>query len=423
MSNPVVAKKGPGVLSNPFIRTAMLSHMMLQIGIWVRNFAILLYVTERTNHDPVAISLISVAEFAPIFVFSFVGGTFADRWRPKWTMVRCDLLSAISVCAVLLTLTFEVWEAVYFATFVSAVLSQFSQPSMMKLFKRQVPPEQQQGAMAMTQTLTGVFMVLGPALGGAIYGAFGIESSLGFTAVAFLASALILMRLPKDDAPLSSGGDRRRFVAELGDGFRYVMRSKVLRTLSITFAMVGLSSGIANTLGIFVVTELLGKPESFMQYFQMVNGAAVLAGGISVALLAKRMSPPQMLMLALVFDTAALIGMGYSTNTALTLALNAVAGFFFPVIQVAISTMMLRWTEGAFMGRVGGVMMPMFTGTMVLMMAVSGPMLHVFSLGTMAIISGAFMLIGGLLQVVIMKEREPSFAQPPQPSQASSSAV
>ncbi|MFC4102348.1 MFS transporter [Paenibacillus xanthanilyticus] len=420
MSNPAVSKKGPGILGNPFIRTAMLSHMMLQIGIWVRNFAVLLYVTERTDQDPVAVSLISVAEFAPIFIFSFIGGTFADRWRPKRTMVGCDLLSALSVCAVLLTLAFEVWEAVYFATFVSAVLSQFSQPSMMKLFKRQVPPEQQQGAMAMTQTLTGVFMVLGPALGGAIYGAFGIETSLGFTGAAFLASALILLRLPKDEAPVSRGGERRRFVAELGDGFRYVLRSKVLRTLSITFAFVGLSSGIANTLGIFVVTDLLGKPESFMQYFQMANGAAVLAGGISVALLAKKMSPPQMLLLALAFDTAALIGMGYSTSTALTLGLNAIAGFFFPVIQVAISTMMLRWTEGAFMGRVGGVMMPMFTGTMVLMMAVSGPLLHVFSLGTMAIISGAFMLAGGMMQFAIMKERAPSFArQEPQPPASS----
>lgn len=419
MSNQVVSPKGKGILSSSFIRTAMLSHMMLQIGIWVRNFSILLYVTQQTDQNPVAVSLISVAEFAPIFIFSFIGGTFADRWRPKRTMVGCDLLSALSVCAVLLTLAFEVWEAVYFATFVSAVLSQFSQPSMMKLFKRQVPPEQQQGAMAMTQTLTGVFMVLGPALGGAIYGAFGIEASLALTGAAFLASALILLRLPKDDAPAAAVGERR-FMAELADGFRYVRRSKVLRTLGLTFAMVGLSSGIANTLGIFVVTDLLGKPESFIQYVQMVNGSAVLVGGISVALLAKKMSPPQMLLLALIFDALALVGMGYSTNAALTLALQAIAGFFFPVIQVAISTMMLRWTEGAFMGRVGGVMMPMFTGTMVLMMGVSGPLLHVSSLGTMAIVSGAFMLIGGLLQFAIMKERAPSFAQQPPASEAAS---
>lgn len=54
---------------NRFLQTILLSSVLLQIGIWVRNFAILLYVAERTNNDPYAISLISVAEFAPIFVF------------------------------------------------------------------------------------------------------------------------------------------------------------------------------------------------------------------------------------------------------------------------------------------------------------------------------------------------------------------
>ena len=38
---------------------------------------------EKTNGNALAVSMISVAEFAPIFIFSFIGGTFADRWKPK----------------------------------------------------------------------------------------------------------------------------------------------------------------------------------------------------------------------------------------------------------------------------------------------------------------------------------------------------
>ncbi|MGD7018482.1 MFS transporter, partial [Bacillus altitudinis] len=84
-------KAGLGALfQNRVIRTILLSVFFLQIGIWVRNYSILLYVIEKTNENPVAVSLISVAEFAPIFLFSFIGGTFADRWRPKRTMVWCD---------------------------------------------------------------------------------------------------------------------------------------------------------------------------------------------------------------------------------------------------------------------------------------------------------------------------------------------
>lgn len=113
---------------NRFVRVIIASSIFLQIGIWVRNFAILLFVMEKTNNNPIAVSLISVAEFAPIFIFSFIGGTFADRWRPKRTMVWCDLLSAISVFAVLLTIIFATWEAVFFVTFISSILSQFLSP-------------------------------------------------------------------------------------------------------------------------------------------------------------------------------------------------------------------------------------------------------------------------------------------------------
>ena len=59
----------PSLLRNRFLQTILLSSVLLQIGIWVRNFAILLYVADRTNNDPYAISLISVAEFAPILFF------------------------------------------------------------------------------------------------------------------------------------------------------------------------------------------------------------------------------------------------------------------------------------------------------------------------------------------------------------------
>ena len=90
------------LFQNTYFRTILLSGALLQIGVWVRNFAILLFVMDQTNNDPYAVSLISVAQFGPIFLFSIIGGTFADRWRPRKTMIICDLLSALSVGAVLL---------------------------------------------------------------------------------------------------------------------------------------------------------------------------------------------------------------------------------------------------------------------------------------------------------------------------------
>ena len=71
------------LLKNRYVQAIFVSALFLQIGIWIRNFAILLFVMEKTDGDPFAVSMISVAEFAPIFIFSFIGGAFADRSDTK----------------------------------------------------------------------------------------------------------------------------------------------------------------------------------------------------------------------------------------------------------------------------------------------------------------------------------------------------
>lgn len=53
------------VFRSRVVQAIMLSGLFLQIGIWVRNFAVLLFVVDKTNGDPLAVSMISVAEFAP----------------------------------------------------------------------------------------------------------------------------------------------------------------------------------------------------------------------------------------------------------------------------------------------------------------------------------------------------------------------
>jgi DHA3 family macrolide efflux protein-like MFS transporter len=186
------------IFKNRIVLSIMASNVLLQLGIWIRNFAILLYVTDITNNDPVYISLISVVEFTPIFIFSFIGGTFADRWKPKLTMVWCDLLSAVSIFVVLITLLYGSWYMIFLATLVSAILSQFSMTSAMRLFKQHIPGHQLQSVMAMFQSLMAIFMVIGPVIGTLIYQRYGIFISIAIMGIMFLLSAMVLLGLPKD---------------------------------------------------------------------------------------------------------------------------------------------------------------------------------------------------------------------------------
>lgn len=392
------------MFSNVYVRTIVLSRVLLHLGIWIRNYAVLLFVSEMTNNNPVYVSLISVAEFAPIFLFGLIGGTFADRWRPKRTMVWSDLLSAVSVGAVLLALMNGGWMALLIGTFISASLSQFSQPSAMKLYKRHVPAEQLQGAMAMSQTLVAVFTVLGPVIGTFIFIQFGITVSLILTAVLFLGSSLILATLPRDaEEPKSE--DAGGFIKELKAGLRYIGSNQSLRILCLTFFVVGLASGLTQPLQIFLVIENLGQDKQFLQWLVMTNGLAMLAGGAIIIGIAKKVRPQMLLMVGLLVSAVCTMVVGATTTIWLMIVLLVISGFFFPCIQSGIQTLIVRNTEGAFMGRVSGAITPVFMGMMVIGMFISGYLKETFSLVAVYVVSGVLIMIGAALLLPLLVEK------------------
>jgi predicted MFS family arabinose efflux permease len=311
---------------------------------------------------------------------------------------------------------------VFFATLVSSILSQFSQPSAMRMFKIHLHPEQMQQAMALFQSMVAIFMVGGPALGTFMYNRFGIEVSIAVMGVAFLLSAAVLLRLPetpsgRETAGGASGeaggapaGEPRRtesFWSELAEGFRYVWRSPVLRVLGLTFALAGIGVGMVQPLGIFVVTEKLGQEKAFLQYLLMVNGAAMLIGGGLIAALARRVLPQKLLAFGMFAGAVTTLGIGLSEYIWLTLVMQFIAGLTFPSIHIGISTMILRWSEASIVGRVNGVMSPMFMGMMVVMIATGGSLKAWFPLETLYAVSALVMMFGTAALATIFRHRPP----------------
>jgi predicted MFS family arabinose efflux permease len=392
-------------IGNRFIRAILLSGLFLQLGIWVRNFSVLLFVMEQTNEDPFAVSMISVAEYAPIFIFSIIGGTFADRWKPKRTMVWCDILSAISVFAVLITLIFSSWHVVFFAMLISSILSQFSQPSGMKLFKVHVPEAQLQMGMSIYQTMFALFMIIGPVIGTVVFQQFGIEVSIAITGVMFLFSAVALMFLPADKI-MEKTTEQTTVVTEFVQGFKYVLKNKFLTLLGANFFVAGLAIGLIQPLGIFIVTEQLQMNKEFIQWFMAINGVAMIIGGGIALAISKKVKPIRMLAAGMLVNAIMISIMGFSTILWLTLAAQFFAGLMMPAIQISINTMILQNAEESFVGRVNGIMTPLFMGGMVLMMSLAGIVKQLTGLALAYQISSICLIIGVILVMPLVLNRK-----------------
>lgn len=367
------------------------SDLLQNLAIWIRNMAILYYVMDRTQGSPIAVSLITVLEYAPIFVFSIIGGALADRWNPKRTMILGDILSALSIVMIIGVLSSGYWQILYVATFVSSIVSQFSQPSSLKIVRRNVKGEHLQSAIAITQSGQSLFLILGPIVGTFIYTAMGIQASMYALLTLFLISALLLTFLPKDATQRKTNTS---LLADIKEGWQYVARSRSLKMLSLVFICIGLSAGLISPLGIFLITERLGLEATSLQFLSGASGIGLLIGGGIAAAVSAKLNQTLTLLVGVLCLAVATMGEVLSSWFWLTLLISFLSSISMAFINVIISTYLVTRIDEHLIGRVNGTITPLFIGSMLIGSSMAGVLMNSTSIFIVYAFSVTVMILG-----------------------------
>lgn len=374
------------------------SDLLQNLAIWIRNMAILYFIVERTGGDPFAVSLITVLEYVPIFVFSFIGGGLADRWNPKRTMIWGDILSTLSIVMILIVFSTGYWQVLYAATFVSATVSQFSQPSSAKIFKRNVPEEHVQTAIALTQSLHSLFIIVGPLLGTFIYTTLGLQASLYSLLFLFISSALVLTFLPSSTTERDI---QSSLYEDLLEGWRFILRTPSLKWLAVVFAIVGLAEGLVSPLQIFIITERLHLGATYVSYLSGISGLGLLIGSGIAAVISQKINQSFLLVAGICMMALTTIVEALSTSFLLTLTISFFGSISLAFINVVISTFMVAQIEEKMIGRVNGTIMPLFMGAILIGSSVTGLLMNATSLITVYLISAAIIFVSVLPGLLI----------------------
>ncbi len=362
------------LIKNRTFRLIFVSDLLQQMAIWIRNMALLYFVLERTNGDKFAVSLLSIVEYAPIFVFSIVGGLFADRWNPKRTMIAGDLLSAASILVIIALIAADAWQSLYAAVFISAILSQFSQPSSAKIFKARIPEDQVPAAIGLTQSMSSLFLILGPVAGTAIYQWAGLKASLIVLPVLFLLSAAVLSLLPRDVGAVEKSNSTLR--DDMSEGFRFVKSENGLKKLFLSFALIGLGAGLVQPLEVFIVTERLGLSPDNVQWFAAADGFGLLLGALIAAGFAKLLNARYLLPTAIIFLGVTYVVEALSVWPVLTGVFRFANGVLLAILNTAVGSYVIAKIPGEMVGRVSGIVTPLSMGALLLGTTMSGPLSH-----------------------------------------------
>ncbi|SDD50201.1 Predicted arabinose efflux permease, MFS family [Paenibacillus sp. UNCCL117] len=386
------------LFQNRVFRVVIAADLLQQIAIWIRNIALLFYVMEQTNSDPVAVSMLTVIEQAPIFLFAFLGGTLADRWNPKKVLMASDMLSAASIAVIMLLIAGGYWKAVFAATLVSAVVSQVSQPASVIIFKKYVPESQVPAAIGLNQSMMSLFMIVGPMIGTLVYSWLGITYSLLCLFALFGASALVQMLLPEMSKPERAANSR--IWQEMKEGFRYVCASRNLLLIAGAFSLIGLGVGLIQPLDVFIVTERLQLDKEALQWFYAMSGTGMLIGGLTASATAERLNTKLILFAGIVFLAVSMLVEALSVWVALTAAMRFLVGVMMAFMQIVLSMLLIKLVDETYVGRANGAIAPLMIGGILTGSALSGFVLKsttlivTFGIASAIVFAAAWLCLG-----------------------------
>ncbi len=86
----------------------------------------------------------------------------------------------------------------------------------------------------------------------------------------------------------------------------------------------------------------------------------MIVGGALAMVFAKNVAPQKMLIIGMLGQAIGIGIIGYSTNLWVTLTAQLFSGLALPCIQIGINTLIIQNSDTDFIGRVNGILSPLF---------------------------------------------------------------
>ena len=333
------------------------SLMAMTVATQIQAVVVAWQIYELT-HDPLSLGLIGLAEAVPFIGIALFAGHVADRVdRLRISLMALVALLLCSLALLAFTLrpgviaTDRVWP-IYLVIFLSGIARSFLQPARSALGAELVPRELYPNAVTWRSSTWQLAEVVGPAIGGLVYGfgsataAYGTDA--GLMAVGVL--ALARMRHP----PKVSVASSESFRESLATGVRFVRGQPIiLGALTLDLFSVLFGGAVAH-LPIFAAEILHVGPEGLG-----LLRAAPAVGAVAMSLaLAHR--PPlrragRTLLVSVAIFGLCIIAFGLSRNFIFSLAVLGLSGMADTVSVVVRSTLLQVLTPDHLLGRVASV--------------------------------------------------------------------
>jgi predicted MFS family arabinose efflux permease len=377
---------------------------MLSVGLKV--------VVYDMTDSVLAVGGMLLATMLPGILFSAVAGVMVDRWERRRVLVVVNLLLAASILPLLLVRSSDQLWLVYLVGFVQSSLSQFFMPAENAMLPLLSDPKLLPSANALNALNNNLARLLGPAVGGVLVVAGGLEGIILIDALTYVLAAglalLISVRShPGKDAVKS--WSPRKIMGEWMDGLRIAWEHRTVRALLFMLMLPAISESVMYVLYVPFVTEVLGGDGT--TYGALVSAQALggLVGSLIIGSIATRMHSLHLLAISAIgfglIDFALFNYPTFLPGVALAFVLLIIAGPFAVGIGSSFQTLIQTNVPDAYRGRVFGTLVLTESVFSLVGIAIASTLSEPLGIVPVINLQAYAYLLVGLMAILLLRER------------------
>jgi MFS family permease len=252
------------------------------VGTWMQSVT-QSWLVYTWTHSGFYVGLVVALQTLPILLFGPIGGTLADRFGKHQILfyTQAAALGQALVLAVLaLTGHLQLWELFTMAVLLG-LINMVDNPTRQTFIGEMVGREQLPNAVTLNSVMVNVARAVGPAIAGILIATVGSGWCFLVNAVSFLFVLTSLRAMNTSELAPAPRADR--FRGQLGEGFRYVAATPVIRDALIMMALIGcLTYEFQTTLPLMAGSTFHGDSRTY-GYLTACMGVGAVIGGLMAA--------------------------------------------------------------------------------------------------------------------------------------------
>lgn len=373
------------------------------------NFALVWWLAVETGSAAI-LAWASIAAILPQGLLGPFGGPFVDRWDRRWTMISADLFIALTSAVLIALFVFGSASvgAVIAIIGLRSVGAAFHTPASQAAVPMYVPAEQ-----LMRVAGWNFFLGSGVAMAGPVLGAFlmGVAPMTAVIAIdiggALLAvGSLLLVRIPH---PRSRAGGASQgtfiagFIAEFAEGWRELIRIRGILWLTVVLTVVTLLYMPLNALFPLMTLGHFGRGAVSASIVEVAFGAGMLVGSLAIGGMSRRIPATRLVGcgICLVGLMLGLSGLLPPPGFWAFVVFCVVMGLSVPLFGAPLTAMFQTLIDPAKLGRVMSLYMTSALLAAVPGLLLAGPLAEHTGIALWFAISGAAILLTGVLPWVV----------------------